>query len=287
MSIAQCGITARPFAVALMFLYTLSAYTQPLSGRVLDRATRKPIPFATVYLEQTAIGTYADSAGTFNLSVGHHPNRPLTVSALGYTTEKIQPEPGRPVTVYLTEAAVRLNEVVVRKPRETLFEFGSKRRLSIRTFKSCVSWKLILAHRINKPVKGAVVYLAEVSFLAKNESDKPGQLRVILYTPDHTGNFPDSVLSHQVVTVPPATSRLQGSRRMTVPLNSVPIRTDAFFVGIEWIVTSTGLDCKRSSVVTEPSDPDDFVVWMDHSNRWRSFVTLASKPIVRFKAFTD
>ncbi len=87
-----------------LLIATLAPGQTPLStltGRVLDAKTQQPLPFATVYLNNTTRGTTADENGTYrllNVPVG---SVELVGSAVGYTAlrQPIRLTDSRPRTV--------------------------------------------------------------------------------------------------------------------------------------------------------------------------------------------
>ncbi|MBC7570494.1 MAG: carboxypeptidase regulatory-like domain-containing protein [Spirosoma sp.] len=59
-----------------------------LTGRVLDAKTGEPLPFASVYINNTSRGTTADSSGNYRLSNVPPGNQELIGSLLGYQTRR-------------------------------------------------------------------------------------------------------------------------------------------------------------------------------------------------------
>ncbi len=59
-----------------------------LTGRVLDAKTGEPLPFASVYINNTARGTTADSSGNYRLINVPPGNQELIGSLLGYQTRR-------------------------------------------------------------------------------------------------------------------------------------------------------------------------------------------------------
>lgn len=57
------------FAIALIFLFSLSARAGVLKGRVTD-TSGAPLPYATVYIQGTTIGVNANANGDYELSTG-------------------------------------------------------------------------------------------------------------------------------------------------------------------------------------------------------------------------
>jgi hypothetical protein len=94
-------------------LYTVT-YNQIIKGTILDKNTKSPIAFATVYFNTTSVGAYTDDKGFFKLDIGNISSMPLTISALGYYSTNISDySPNRDILVYLTPKVFELNEVVV------------------------------------------------------------------------------------------------------------------------------------------------------------------------------
>lgn len=74
----------------IRFLLLIPAFAQTpvsiLTGRVLDARTSQPLPFATVYLNNSSRGTVADSNGVYRLTNVPVGNTDLVGSVLGYQT---------------------------------------------------------------------------------------------------------------------------------------------------------------------------------------------------------
>jgi len=104
----------RLFTLCFLFFVlgatTLFAQQQQLSGVIKD-ATGEPVIGANVTEKGTANGTISDLDGKFKLSVS--PNATLVVSYIGYITQEIRIQQGKPVMVTLVEDAKTLDEVVV------------------------------------------------------------------------------------------------------------------------------------------------------------------------------
>ena len=74
----------------LLFLpLTTLSFGQVISGKVLDRETREPIGFASVFFDGTFVGTTTDGQGHFELDVTSYGSRSLTISAVGYHSNLI------------------------------------------------------------------------------------------------------------------------------------------------------------------------------------------------------
>jgi hypothetical protein len=98
-----------------------SAQSFTLQGSVIDAATKEPIPFATVYLNQTTLGTSTNTEGRFTLKFASR-NPEIVVSVVGYKplvypldVEQLE---DRLYTFALEENTEFLEEVTVREKRD-------------------------------------------------------------------------------------------------------------------------------------------------------------------------
>ncbi|MEL6926438.1 MAG: carboxypeptidase-like regulatory domain-containing protein [Bacteroidota bacterium] len=101
----------------LLFLCCLSANimaAQIVSGNVLDAKTNAPLPGATIYFDGTTLGSISDLDGSFSIRTQTKSSSPLIVSFVGYETVIVEdPYAAAPLTIYLKEASVDLEEVIV------------------------------------------------------------------------------------------------------------------------------------------------------------------------------
>src|SRR5690349_20350752 len=67
----------------MLFAGTAIAQTSGIRGKVIDEETKEPLPFSSVYINQTTMGTYTDASGDFVLPLapGDHE---VVVSFVGY-----------------------------------------------------------------------------------------------------------------------------------------------------------------------------------------------------------
>lgn len=107
-----------PFFV-IFWLITASAAAQniTITGRVSDRETKEPLPFASVYLKGKAIGTITNLDGEFDFHIPQeYRNEMLVVSMLGYTNFELPVWAmisSPPAPIELNASAILLKEVVV------------------------------------------------------------------------------------------------------------------------------------------------------------------------------
>lgn len=95
----------------VFFLLGLPAIGQPLvEGVVLDADTNEPIPFVSIGIAGTSIGTSSNQNGRFSLQV--KTGSVLSVSCIGYETIQV-PVNGTELTIKLKSVATQLNTLVV------------------------------------------------------------------------------------------------------------------------------------------------------------------------------
>jgi hypothetical protein len=101
-------------SVFLFLNLYLVAYNQIIKGTILDKNTKGPVAYATVYFNTTSVGSYTDDKGFFKLDIGNITSMPLTISALGYYSTNLSDySPNKDILVYLTPKLFELKEVVV------------------------------------------------------------------------------------------------------------------------------------------------------------------------------
>ncbi|TXK36454.1 SusC/RagA family TonB-linked outer membrane protein [Pontibacter qinzhouensis] len=100
--------------LSFLCLPSLAWAQQPVRGRVVDAADKRPLPGASVAVKNTKTGTLTDAEGYFELPV-LSPNPVLLVSFLGYTPQEIslQLPLTAPLVISLRQNETRLREVEV------------------------------------------------------------------------------------------------------------------------------------------------------------------------------
>src|SRR3954468_22532045 len=72
-------------SIVLLCFFSFKALSQnELTGRVYNQANNKPIPFASIYIEDLKIGAICDSDGTYSLKRIPEGSFLAEVDALGY-----------------------------------------------------------------------------------------------------------------------------------------------------------------------------------------------------------
>src|SRR5215204_1088351 len=72
-------------SIAFVFFTTTLVAQITISGKVIDRETKSPMPFASVYIKGKSIGTVTNLHGEFDFHIpDEYRNEILVTSMLGY-----------------------------------------------------------------------------------------------------------------------------------------------------------------------------------------------------------
>ena len=107
------------FTIAILLLLPAILFAQAVKGRVTDAATGKPLENVNVYLDGTYQVTITNSEGGFTLNPGKNTNSSITVSYVGYQSQKITDYAGKNLSIALKRKVIMLNEItVIERPDE-------------------------------------------------------------------------------------------------------------------------------------------------------------------------
>ncbi|EGV43786.1 carboxypeptidase-like regulatory domain-containing protein [Bizionia argentinensis JUB59] len=96
----------------IVLFCVLKTYSQTVSGVVIDSNTNQPIEGASVYFDNTTVGTISNEQGLFNIQKPTAVTSPLVISFLGYKKQVISGySPDEKLSVLLVEDISALNEV--------------------------------------------------------------------------------------------------------------------------------------------------------------------------------
>lgn len=107
-------------ALAILLLSFISSFSQvTISGTVLDSATKEPLFRASVFAQNTTLGTTSDSAGQFSISLksgGYE----LVFSFTGYQTQSVQVTENRNqhFEILLVKEDKSIGEVIIQSSNE-------------------------------------------------------------------------------------------------------------------------------------------------------------------------
>ncbi len=108
-----------------------TAQNQVIKGSVLDKKTKNPILFASIYFNGTFNGATSDENGNFEFNIAKTHSMPLTISAVGYYSTTLSDyATDEALIIYLKPKIFVLNEVDIHSK-----SLVKKRKKNLRTFK--------------------------------------------------------------------------------------------------------------------------------------------------------
>lgn len=102
------------FLFLTLCFYSVKIYAQSITGFVYDAATKEPLVGASVYFDNTTIGTSTDFDGAFELEMQEGLGTGLVASFVGYASSfKNNFDSDKPLYIYLKQDSNLLEEVVL------------------------------------------------------------------------------------------------------------------------------------------------------------------------------
>lgn len=117
------------YRLCLLLILPSYSFAQQLqlNGRILEEHTKAPVPFASVGIRSTALGTVADALGHFHFSISaKYSSDSLLISCVGYQTRSIPVSAflGHSPDILLVPTGVQLAAVTVRPRKVKIKTFG-------------------------------------------------------------------------------------------------------------------------------------------------------------------
>lgn len=106
------ALSMRFFTLLFLTLLCTCVRAQSLTGRIVDADSGEPLPFATIYVENTKGGTASNADGYYQVKLGPGNNR-LIFSYLGYTSRTETVSGTRNMDVELSTEALNLKQIEV------------------------------------------------------------------------------------------------------------------------------------------------------------------------------
>ncbi len=97
----------------IVILFASSVQAQTLTSTVIDSATQKPIPYATVQLNNKGVITNEEGRFSFQLNETIQPTDSLSISCIGYASLKKPLNEFSEKVIVLAAKAIELNPVIV------------------------------------------------------------------------------------------------------------------------------------------------------------------------------
>ena len=153
--------------------YSQTNFNTSISGHVVDAKTRASLPFVSVILENTSVGTVTNNKGMYSILTSKTAYK-ITFSFLGYESESRIITPGKTqvINVELSSTAVELGEVQVK---------ASKKNYSNKNNPSVELIEKVIKHKASNRKESLEYYNYEkyekIVFALSNISDKFENLR--------------------------------------------------------------------------------------------------------------
>ena len=159
----------------LLFFFKISEAQNIFSGIVQDELSGLPITNASVYFNNTSIGTITNNAGIFAFNVNTIPNTELIVSSVGYEILaykiSIPADAGKRFVFKLTKKAKQLKTVLVlsKKAKSNLLDIFKKNFLGLTEEASrCTILNETDIYFSNEGLKGSFNAYADTAIIIKN-----------------------------------------------------------------------------------------------------------------------
>lgn len=108
----------------LFFLFIVNVYGlfgQEKCGIILDKNSKTPVPYATIYYSRSAIGSFSTEYGNYCISKSNQKIDSVYISALGYLKYSIDYIAFlKADTIYIQNMPIELNDVIVKGKRSKI-----------------------------------------------------------------------------------------------------------------------------------------------------------------------
>jgi len=186
--------------ILLLLFFPARLFAQQLTGTVLNKNTRQPVPFATVTGGNTITSTAVD--GSFSI-LNMYPGDSVRITSIGYRPYKIDFEAATPgnLIIYMQPAPILLRDVVVKLKHDpkldstrTRKEFASVFAYKRPGFKSIFStvdpFAYVPNNYTNAPNSTAslvsINLLSVINLLSKKSNDPMSKLQKTLLKDEET-----------------------------------------------------------------------------------------------------
>ncbi len=105
-------------SILILSIFSLVSNAQDynsISGKIIDKETKEPLPFASIYIKNNATGTTSNKDGTFIFHVSSHiGTEPVTISMIGYISTQIPADQfTKNQIIYLQQGVSQLDQVIL------------------------------------------------------------------------------------------------------------------------------------------------------------------------------
>lgn len=239
----------------ILFLALLngSLFSQFISGKIIDGSTKKTIPFVSVGIKGTNIGTLSDDNGFFKINIEKAlQTDSFKISAIGYkskTYSSVQIQSFFDELIYLQPENYSLKEVTIYPTKRKQKVLGNKRynKNGYCSFKSKAKGTQVAIKIENE--KNRSLFVEDFNFcLNINAFGDSIIFRLNFYASDENGLPGKSLLKKQIVFSPNPTI---GICKLDLKNESIVIEEKVFFVSLECISDLTKNQHKSGYSPTE------------------------------------
>ncbi len=266
-----------------------------VSGVIVDSQTKKPIPFANIWVENLDIGTTSTESGLFQFA-DTLLNKNLVVSSVGYETQHYKIT-SHEVKVLLVSKVYELSEVIITYPLGTKTqELGKFKKSKILSFYNSGGKPWIAARYFEYDDNyNKTPFIKSVEILTSSEREF-ATIRFRLMAVGKKGEPNDDLIQEQLIlNVPKGENQI-----MTIDLTKYQLKfpKEGFFVAMEWLDTPNNefeyehTDKKSGAKSTKkryiPSVGN--IIEADCTNGWIYIYGAWQKPVqikVHYKDFFD
>ena len=241
------------FLFVLFLGINSSLFSQLISGKVIDESTKKTIPFVSVGIKGTNIGTLSDDNGFFKINIEKAlQTDSFKISAIGYkskTYSSIEVQSFSDQQIYLQPENYILKEVTIHPTKRKQKVLGNKRynKRGYCSFKSKAQGTQIAVKIENE--KNRSLTIEDFNFcLNVNAFGDSIIFRLNFYASDANGLPGKSLLKKQIVFSPNPNI---GIIKLDLKNESIIIDEKIFFVSIECISDLTKNQHKTGYSPTE------------------------------------
>ena len=227
-----CNLILRILSSTLLIFITGSNSFSQLTGYVLDSDSKKPIPYANIWIGNLNVGTTSDTKGFFSFSEDLS-GKTLIISALGYSSDSLIIQSSQ-INVYLKPRRYIIPEVAVSSPRgQNKQVITSFKRSKIDNFYGTGS-PTIYARRIKlDDIQTTTPFIETIKIITYSKIDCIINLRILSVS--ETGEPGEDLLEqNRIVPVK------EGLRRVTTitftGLQKVMIPSEGVFIAFEFLI---------------------------------------------------
>jgi len=208
-------------------------------GIIIDTISKQTLPYSTLIIDGTNIGTIADSNGCYELVIPDtiSNNRFVLISSLSYEDKDVRiSNLLNHTSIELTPKTYEIPEVLLigKKLNKKISEFGiCKHSVKTSSFASNknIAIQIVLFIPNNDSLIGTI---SEVSFnIAKDRGIPNTPFRVRIFNKEDDKENPGSDLLTKSIIV--SSSKNGGWTTVNIDSLSIPFPSNGLFVGMEWV----------------------------------------------------